>query len=103
MSESEVPRTPLRQNWSNAMRAGKPEAYRKAIPDGLYRAMRETLNVPEGDEFMTISEHEPANFRCGNAYGITRSDDAVLIQITVFATRPAEQKKALYRRIAELL
>ena len=49
---------------------------------------------------MTISEHEPANFRCGNAYGITRSDDAVLIQITVFATRTAEQKSALYRRIA---
>ena len=86
-----------------SMRAGKPEAYRKAILDGLYRAMREALNVPEGDEFMTISEHEPANFRCGNAYGVKRSDDAVLIQITVFATRTAEQKKALYRRIAALL
>jgi phenylpyruvate tautomerase PptA (4-oxalocrotonate tautomerase family) len=86
-----------------SMRAGKPEAYRLAILDSLYRAMRETLNVPEGDEFMTISELSPANFRCGNAYGVTRSDDAVLIQITVFASRTAEQKKALYRRIAELL
>ncbi|MBR0841730.1 tautomerase family protein [Bradyrhizobium liaoningense] len=86
-----------------AMRAGKPEAYRQAILDGLYRAMRETLNVPEGDEFMTISELEPANFRCGNAYRVERSDDAVLIQITVFASRTAEQKKALYRRIADLL
>ena len=86
-----------------SLRAGKPEAYRQAILDGLYRAMREALNVPEGDEFMTISELSPANFRCGNAYGVTRSDDAVLIQITVFASRTAEQKKALYRRIAELL
>ncbi len=83
------------------MRAGKPEAYRQAILDGLYRAMREALNVPEGDEFMTISEHDASNFRCGNAYGVKRSDDAVLIQITVFASRTAEQKKALYRRIAE--
>jgi phenylpyruvate tautomerase PptA (4-oxalocrotonate tautomerase family) len=65
--------------------------------------MREALNVPEGDEFMTISELDAANFRCGNAYGVKRSDDAVLIQITVFDTRTAEQKKALYRRIAELL
>ncbi|MCP3371196.1 tautomerase family protein [Bradyrhizobium cajani] len=86
-----------------AMRAGKPEAYRQAILDGLYRAMRETLNVPEGDEFMTISEHEPANFRCGDAYSVERSNDAVLIQITVFASRTAEQKKALYRRITDLL
>ena len=38
-----------------------------------------------------------------NAYGVKRSDDAVLIQITVFASRTAEQKKALYRRIADLL
>ncbi|OAF07660.1 4-oxalocrotonate tautomerase [Bradyrhizobium centrolobii] len=86
-----------------SLRAGKPDAYRQAILDSLYRAMREALNVPEGDEFMTITELEPANFRCGNAYGVTRSDDAVLIQITVFDTRTAEQKKALYRRVADLL
>ena len=86
-----------------SMRAGKPDAYRKAILDSLYRAMREALNVPEGDEFMTISEIDPANFRCGNAYGVTRSENAVLIQITVFASRTAEQKKALYRRIADFL
>jgi phenylpyruvate tautomerase PptA (4-oxalocrotonate tautomerase family) len=86
-----------------SMRAGKPDAYRQAILDNLYRAMRETLNVPKDDQFMTISELAPANFRCGNAYGVERSDDAVLIQITVFASRTAEQKKALYRRIADLL
>jgi phenylpyruvate tautomerase PptA (4-oxalocrotonate tautomerase family) len=86
-----------------SMRAGKPEAYRQAILDGLYRAMREALNVPDGDQFMTINEVEAANFRCGSAYGVNRSDDAVMIQITVFASRTAEQKKALYRRIADLL
>ncbi|WP_024512288.1 tautomerase family protein [Bradyrhizobium sp. ARR65] len=86
-----------------SLQKGKPEAYRQAIFDGLYRAMRETLNVVEDDQFMTISEHEPANFRYGNGYGITRSPDTVYIQITVFNTRTAEQKKALFRRIAELL
>jgi phenylpyruvate tautomerase PptA (4-oxalocrotonate tautomerase family) len=85
------------------LRAGKPEAYRQAIFDGLYRAMREALNVPEDDQFMTITEHEPANFRYGNGYGIARSDDLVYIQITVFDTRTAEQKKALFKRTAELL
>ena len=86
-----------------SLRTGKPAAYRRAIFDGLYRAMRETLNVPEDDQFMTITEHEPANFRTGTGYGVARSQDVVYIQITVFDTRTPEQKKALYRRIAELL
>jgi len=86
-----------------SLRAGKPEAYRQAIFDSLYRAMREALNVPEDDQFMTITEHDAANFRYGNAYGVARSADAVYIQITVFNTRTVEQKKALFRRIAELL
>ena len=86
-----------------SLRAGRPEAYRQAIFDSLYRAMRETLNVPEDDQFMTISEHDAANFRYGAAYGVARSNDLVFIQITVFDTRTAEQKKALFRRIAELL
>ena len=42
-----------------------PEAYRQAIFDSLYRAMRETCNVPEDDQFMTIREHDAANFRYG--------------------------------------
>ncbi|MDI4655711.1 tautomerase family protein [Xanthobacter autotrophicus] len=86
-----------------SMRAGKPAAYRQAIFDSLYRALRETLGVPEDDQFMTISEHDAANFRYGAAFGVTRSDDLVYIGITVFNTRTAEQKKALFRRIAELL
>lgn len=86
-----------------SMRAGKPESYRQAIFDSLYRAMREALKVPDDDQFMTITEHDAANFRYGNAYGVVRSADVVYIQITVFSTRTAEQKKALFRRIAELL
>jgi 4-oxalocrotonate tautomerase len=86
-----------------SLRAGKPEAYRQAIFNSLYRAMREALNVPEDDQFMTITEHDAANFRYGNAYGVTRSADVVYIQITVFNTRTVEQKKALFRRTVELL
>jgi 4-oxalocrotonate tautomerase len=86
-----------------SLRAGKPQSYRQAIFDSLYRAMREALGVPEDDQFMTISEHDAANFRYGSAFGIVRSDDLVFIQITVFNTRTAEQKKALFRQIAELL
>lgn len=31
-----------------SLRAGKPQSYRQAILDSLYRAMREALDVPEG-------------------------------------------------------
>lgn len=87
-----------------SLRAGKPEAYRQAIFDSLYRAMRETFDVPEDDQFMTIQEHDAANFRYSATYlGIARSDDLVFIQITANNTRTLEQKKALFSRIAELL
>jgi len=86
-----------------SLRAGKPEAYRQAIFDSLYLAMRETLNLPEDDQFITITEHDAANFRYGQYLGVARSDDLVFIQMTVFNTRSAEQKKALFRRIVELL
>ncbi len=87
-----------------SMRAGKPEAYKQAIFDNLYHAMRETFNVPEDDQFMTITEHDAASFRCSASYlGVARSDDLVLIQITANNTRTLDQKKALYKRIAELL
>ena len=87
-----------------AMRAGKPAAYRQAIFDTLYRAMRETFNVPEDDQFMTLTEHDAANFRYSPSYlGVARSDDVVFIQITANSTHTLEQKKALFQRIAQLL
>ncbi len=87
-----------------ALRAGKSARYRQAIFDGHYEALRETFNVPEHDQFMTVTEHEAASFRYDPSYlGIERSGDLCLIQIAVSNTRTVEQKNALYRRIAELL
>jgi 4-oxalocrotonate tautomerase len=85
------------------LRAGKPPAWRQAIFDSLYRALRDALAVPEDDQFMTITEHDAANFRYGQCFGGGRSDDLVYVQVTVFDTRTAEQKKALYKRVVALL
>ncbi len=87
-----------------SLRAGKPQAYRQAIFDNIYLAMRETFNVPEDDQFMTMSEHEASNFRYSPTYmDVARSDDLVYIQITANNTRSLEQKKALFQRIAQRL
>lgn len=86
-----------------SMRTGKSDEYRQSIFDSLYRGLREALAVPEDDQFMTITEHDAANFRYGTAFGIVRSDDLLFIRITVFDTRTVEQKKALFQSICELL
>ncbi|NMV40639.1 tautomerase family protein [Ralstonia insidiosa] len=87
-----------------SLRRGKPAAYHQAIFDSVYRAMRETFNVPEDDRFMAIAEHDASTFSVSPTYfGIARSDDAILLQLTVSNTRSREQKQALYRRIVELL
>jgi phenylpyruvate tautomerase PptA (4-oxalocrotonate tautomerase family) len=87
-----------------SLRRGKPVAYRQAILDGLYEAMRETFNVPEDDYFMLVNEHDAADFHCSPTYWqIARSEDLVVIQLTVSNTRTIAQKKALFRRIVEKL
>jgi 4-oxalocrotonate tautomerase len=87
-----------------ALRRSKPPAYRKAIVDGGYRALRDTFDVPEGDRFMLVSEHDADGFGYDPHYfGMSRSDDLVIIQLTVSNTRGVAQKKALYRRIVERL
>ena len=87
-----------------ALRAGKSAEYRKALTDSIQRSLEDTFNVPKNDMFMLISEHEAGNLIYDRQYlNIERSDDFVAIQLTVSNTRTIDQKKALYRRIADEL
>ena len=87
-----------------SLQAGKPAAYRRAIADNVYAALRETFTVPDHDFFATVTEHAREDFIFDRQYfNIERSDDFVVIQLTVSNTRGVEQKKALYRRIVERL
>lgn len=86
------------------VRAGKPAVYRKALTEGVYQSLREIFNIPEDDLFIVVNEHDADNFVYSRSYlDIPRSDDFVLIQIVANNTRTIEQKKALYKRIAERL
>jgi phenylpyruvate tautomerase PptA (4-oxalocrotonate tautomerase family) len=87
-----------------SMRRGKPAAYRQAIGESVYLALRESFGVPEGDRFVTVTEHDGDNFAYGPDYlGIRRSDDLLIIQLTVSNTRPLDKKQALYRQIVKRL
>ena len=88
-----------------AVPQGKTPQHRKAISQGMHRALVETFDVPEDDLFQVITEHAPETeiVHAPSYLGIDHSDDLVLLQITVSDTRTQEQKKRLYRRIADHL
>src|SRR5215472_1771981 len=66
--------------------------------------MLSTFDVPQDDRFMVINEPDEADFSYSPTYlGIARSDDLILIQLTVSNTRPREKKQALFRQIVENL
>jgi phenylpyruvate tautomerase PptA (4-oxalocrotonate tautomerase family) len=87
-----------------SLRQGKSDDFKRAIGEGVYQALRETFTVPEEDRFVTVSEHAASEFQFSKTYmDIARTDDLVILQITVSNTRSIEQKKALFARIVELL
>jgi len=84
-------------------RGNAPE-YRRQVGDAIHRAMMATIDVPPADRFQLITEHEPEDFVYDPNYlGIARSNDLVIVQITITAGRSLEKKRALFRRIADNL
>ena len=82
--------------------AGRSAEYRATVGDTIYVAMTETLNVPNNDRFQIIAEHAPGDLVIDPTYlDISRSRDAIIIQITLNEGRTLEQKKLLYKTIAE--
>jgi phenylpyruvate tautomerase PptA (4-oxalocrotonate tautomerase family) len=81
---------------------GKPDGFGRKVGEVVYRAMRDTLNVPDKDKFQIITEHAPATLVYDPDYlDIERGDGFIAIQITLSEGRSVEAKKALYRRVAE--
>ena len=77
---------------------------RTQIADGIYRAMVDVADVPEGDRFQVINEIPSANLIYSPDYlGFDRSPSVVFIQIFFNAGRSVDVKRELYARIAENL
>jgi 4-oxalocrotonate tautomerase len=81
----------------------KDAAYREEIGRVVYEALV-GVGVPKNDRFQVITQHDAENFLFDSDYlGIHRSKDLVIIQITWNEGRSTEQKKALYKAIADAL
>jgi phenylpyruvate tautomerase PptA (4-oxalocrotonate tautomerase family) len=83
------------------LRKGKSDAHRQEIGRIVHEALV-SVGVPKDDRFQVIAEHEAANFVFDPDYlGIHRSDELVMIQITWNEGRTLDQKKTLYKAIAD--
>ncbi|HEY1467399.1 MAG TPA: tautomerase family protein [Candidatus Acidoferrum sp.] len=86
------------------LREGTSPDYRKALGDGVQRALIEALAIPPDDRFQVITEHPPDGLIYDRTYlGIQRSDKIVFVQITLSAGRKPQQKRKLFQRLAEIL
>jgi 4-oxalocrotonate tautomerase len=87
-----------------SLRQGTSPAYRQAVADGVHRAMIESLAIPPDDRFQVINEYAAENLVYDPGYlGVQRSDRVIFVQITMSAGRKPQQKRKLYKRMAEIL
>lgn len=86
------------------LRQGTSPEYRKALGEGVHRAMIDALAIPPDDRFQVITEHPPEGLLYDPQYlGIHRTDKVVFVQITLSSGRKPMQKRKLYQRISEIL
>jgi phenylpyruvate tautomerase PptA (4-oxalocrotonate tautomerase family) len=83
---------------------GKSKEHIRAISDSVHQALIGAYDVPPGDRFQLIHQHEPEEFVYDADYlGIHRSNDVVFIHIVAGNWRDTSAKKALYEAIADRL
>lgn len=87
-----------------AVKQGMLPQTKKAIVEGIHKALVDSIGMPVDELFNLITEYPPENFHYDRRFnGIVRSDNLVVIEITMRRGRSDAMKKALYAAIAENL
>jgi phenylpyruvate tautomerase PptA (4-oxalocrotonate tautomerase family) len=75
-----------------------------ALGRAVHQALIEAIGIPPDDHFQILTAHDGATgaLRYGDYLGIPRDEGIAYIAITLRAGRTPDQKRVLYRRIAEL-
>ncbi len=77
---------------------GKVKALADAVQDGLVK----TCNVPPKDLFQIIARYEAEELILDPTFGgVSRSQEACIAEITFLSGRSDEQKRSLFKHIAE--
>jgi len=82
---------------------GKGEQYIQSIGDGIHHALMDAWCIPADDRLHIYHEVKPQHFQISKtAFGVVRSDDVVVVQITTSPRTPME-RVTFYRRLAAVL
>jgi phenylpyruvate tautomerase PptA (4-oxalocrotonate tautomerase family) len=87
-----------------ALRTGTDAKKQEQIVYGIHDALVSAIGMPEDELFNLVTHYNPADFFYSRTFnGIARSDDVVVIEITMRRGRSDAMKKALYAAIAQNL
>jgi 4-oxalocrotonate tautomerase len=76
---------------------------RRLLADAVYDAMRATIGIPEGDKFVVLTSHADDELIADATFmDMQRTNEFVMVQITLRRGRSTEKKQSLYREIAAL-
>ena len=70
-----------------SLKGRRSEKERQSIGDCVHRAMVKAIGVPEGDRFQVITEHGADLIYDPDYLNIHRTDEIVMIQITLASGR----------------
>jgi len=74
------------------------------IADGVHRALHQAYNIPVDDRFQRAHQYDPEDLIYdSNHLGIQRSHDIGIVHCVAGNWRDTTTKKALYKRVVELL
>jgi phenylpyruvate tautomerase PptA (4-oxalocrotonate tautomerase family) len=92
---------PLVKLW---LRRGKSPEYLRTAADCVHEGLVAQANVPADDRFQIIQQLDSDALIAHPTYaGVTRSDDLIVIEITLNQGRTLEIKKSLYADIVARL
>ena len=80
------------------LRRGSSIEKRRAIADAVQQALVSNLGISEQDHFLVFAEYEDGNFvhaSSFDAFGITYTDELLMIEMSFAAGRSDEVKKKL--------
>ena len=78
---------------------GKSAGYKKTLLDSVHTGIVEGLGVEDWDRFQRIIEYDKADFE----FPDFKSDDFMIIELTIFPGRTAEQKQGVIAAIKNQL
>ena len=82
---------------------GKSKEYKKVLLDSIHEALKDSIGIEDWDRFQRIVEIDKEDFE----FPGSKTDNFMIIELTVFPGRSREQKKdaieMITRRISERL